>query len=111
MANNIPVGGGNVDFSGPVEALSALQRNWQIARKTVQGVTSTTFSASTLYGWVIDSGSITLTDYSSGGFLYKLTGPDSVAFSFGAPLQLPPPGGGVVATVSATTVNATLLYK
>lgn len=109
MANNIPVG--NLDFTGPVEALNALQRNPQIARLSLSGVLTATFTASTLYGFLIDSGSVTLTDYSSGGFLYKLSGPWAASFPFGAPMKALPPGAGVVATVSSTAVNATILYK
>lgn len=109
MANNIPVG--TKDFTDPLEALSALQRNPQVARLSLYGVLTSTFSASTLYGYVIDAGSVTLTDYSTSSFLVQLTGPGSQDFEFGAPLYLPPPGGGVVATVSATTVHCTLWYK
>lgn len=110
MANNIPVG--NMDFTSPVEALNALQRNPQAARLSLHGVTTSTFSASTLYGYIIDSGTVTLTDGSAGGaFIARLTGPDSASFPFGAPLVAPPPGQGVVATVSATTVYCTIWYK
>jgi hypothetical protein len=107
---NIPTG--NLDFTSPIEALNALQRNWQVARLSLSGVITSTFTASTLYGFLIDSGSVTLTAGSAGGaFLAKLMGPSQESFPFGAPLFLPPPGGAVVATVSATTVNATLFYK
>lgn len=110
MANNFPVG--NLDFTSPLEALNAIQRNPQVARLSLSGVTSATFTASTLYGFVLDTGSVTLTSGSAGGaFLLKLTGPSSGSFSFGAPLAVPPPGGAVVASVSASTVNATLWYK
>lgn len=109
MANNTPVG--NLDFTSPVEALNAIQRNPQVARLSLHGVTTSTFSASTLYGYIVDSGTVTLTDYSSGAFLARLTGPSAQDFPFGAPLELPPPGGGVVATISATTVYCTLWYK
>lgn len=110
MANNIPTG--NLDFTSTIEALNAQQRNWQVARLSLTGVITSTFSASTLYGFIIDTGSVTLTAGSAGGaFLAKLTGPSVGEFSFGAPLAAPPPGGAVVATVSATTVNATIWYK
>lgn len=110
MANNIPVG--NLDFTSLNEALNALQRNPQVARLSLSGVVTATFTASTLYGFVLDSGSVTLTDGSSGGaFLAKLTGPSSQQFSFGALLGTTPPGRGVVATVSASTVNAAIWYK
>lgn len=110
MANNIPVG--NLDFTSQMEALNALQRNWQVARLSLSGVVTATFTASTLYGYIIDSGSVTLVTGSAGGaFIAKLTGPSNASFPFGAPLAAPPPGGGVVATVSASTVNATIYYK
>lgn len=110
MPNNLPVG--NLDFTSLNEALNALQRNPQVARLSLSGVVTTTFSASTLYGFVLDSGSVTLTAGSAGGaFLVKLTGPSTGQFSFGAALAVPPPGGAVVATVSASTVNAVLWYK
>lgn len=112
MANNIPAGGGNVDFTGLLEAISALQRNPQVARLSLSGVLTSTFTASTFYGFLIDSGSVTLTAGSSGGaFVAKLTGPSQESFPFGAPIGSLPPGSAVVATVSATTVNATLFYK
>lgn len=109
MANNTPVG--NLDFTSPVEAINALQRNPQVARLSLHGVITQTFSASTLYGFVIDTGTVTMTDYSSGAFIMRLTGPSSESYSFGAPLYLPPPGGGVVATASVSTLYATLWYK
>lgn len=110
MANNLPVG--NLDFTDEREALNALQRNWQVARLSLSGVLTTTFTASTLYGYVIDAGSVTLNANSSGGqFLLKLSGPSVASFPFGAPLAALPPGGAVVATVSASTVNAVLWYK
>lgn len=103
---------GNLDFTDNREALNALQRNWQIARLSLSNVLTTTFTASTLYGFVVDSGTVTLNVSSSGGqFLFKLTGPSVGSFPFGTPLAALPPGGAVVATVSASTVNATLLYK
>ncbi len=110
MANNTPVG--NLDFTSSLEALNALQRNPQLARLSLSGVTTATFTASTLYGYVLDSGSVTLNANSSGGvFLLKLSGPSTQSFAFGAPLAALPPGGAVVATVSASTVNVTLWYK
>lgn len=81
-------------------------------RLSLSGVLTSTFTASTLYGFVIDSGNLTLTAGSVGGaFLVKLTGPSQESFSFGAPLAQLPPGGAVVATVSTSTVNATIFYK
>lgn len=110
MANNLPVG--NLDFTDQLEALNALQRNPQVARLSLTNVLTSAFTASTLYGYVLDSGSITLTSGSAGGaFLVKLTGPSAQDFPFGAPLAALPPGSAVVATVSASTVNATLWYK
>ena len=110
MANNTPVG--NLDYTSPLEALNAIQRNPQVTRLSLSGVLTATFTASTLYGYVVDSGSVTLTSGSAGGqFIVKLTGPSTGSFSFGAPLVAPPPGGAVVATVSASTVNAVLWYK
>lgn len=109
MANNIPVG--NLDFTDEREALNALQRNWQVARLSLSNVLTSTFTASTLYGYIIDTGSVTLTNSSGGAFLAKLTGPSVASFPFGAPLAALPPGSGVVATVSASTVNAVLWYK
>jgi hypothetical protein len=109
MANNIPVG--NLDFTDTREALSALQRNPQVARLSLHGVLTSNFTASTLYGYIIDTGTVTLKDYSTSAMLVTMTGPSVASFPFGAPLALLPPGGGVVATVSASTVNATLWYK
>lgn len=110
MPNNLPVG--TLDFTSVIEATNALQRNPQVGRLSLSGVLTSTFTASTLYGYVIDSGNVTLTAGSTGGaFLVKLTGPSVASFPFGAPLAVLPPGGAVVATVSATTVNATLFYK
>jgi hypothetical protein len=110
MANNIPAG--NLDFTSPIEAMNALQRNPQVARFSLAGILTSTFTASTLYGVLIDSGSVTLTAGSSGGaFLVKLSGPSVASFPFGAPLSAPPPGGAVVATVSASTVNCSIFYK
>lgn len=110
MPNNVPTG--NLDFLSPLEALNALQRNWQVASLPLRNVLTSTFTASTLYGYVIDSGSVTLTAGSSGGaFIAKLTGPSTGQFSFGAPIGATPPGSAIVATVSASTVNATLFYK
>ncbi|HET8908286.1 MAG TPA: hypothetical protein VFN11_15120 [Ktedonobacterales bacterium] len=112
MPNNIPAGGGNVDFTGLLEGVSALQRNPQVGRLSVTGVITATFSASTLYGYIIDSGSVTLNSGSAGGaFIAKLSGPSVGEFSFGAPIGNPPPGSGIVATVSTSTVNATIWYK
>lgn len=65
MPNNNPVG--NLDFTSPLEAMNALQRNPQIASLPLHGVLTSAFIASTLYGYVIDSGSVTLTAGSSGG--------------------------------------------
>lgn len=108
--SNTPVG--NLDFTSQLEALNALQRNWQVQRLSLSGVLASTFTASTLYGYILDSGSVTLTAGSAGGaFLLKLTGPTQESFSFGAPLAVLPPGGAVVATVSTSTVNCTLFYK
>lgn len=110
MANNLPVG--NFDFTDQLEALNALQRNWQVARLSLTNVLTASFTASTLYGYVIDSGSVTLTSGSAGGaFLLTLTGPSVASFPFGAPLAALPPGGAVVATVSASTVHAAIWYK
>lgn len=109
MANNTPVG--NLDFTSLLETVNALQRNPQVARLSLHGVLTSTFSASTLYGYIIDSGTVTLTDYSSGAFIARITGSSSASFPFGAPLYLPPPGGGVVAAVSASTVYCTIWYK
>lgn len=110
MPNNVPTG--NLDFTDSREALNALQRNWQVGRLSLQGVLTSAFTASTLYGYVVDSGNVTLTAGSAGGaFLVKLTGPSVASFPFGAPLAVLPPGGAVVATVSASTVNCTLWYK
>ncbi len=109
MPNNTPVG--NLDFTSQLEALNALQRNPQVARLSLHGVLTQTFSASTLYGFIIDSSSVTLTAGSSGGaFIAKLTGSAAESFNFGAPIGSPPPGSTIVATVSASTVNCTLWY-
>jgi hypothetical protein len=53
MPNNLPVG--NLDFTSLNEALNALQRNPQVARLSLSGDVTTTFSASTLYGFVLGS--------------------------------------------------------
>jgi hypothetical protein len=107
--SNTPVG--NLDFTSQLEALNALQRNPQVSRLSFHGVLTASLTASTLYGFSLDSGTVTLTDYSSGAFLVRLTGPSQGSYPFGAPLALLPPGGGVVATVSASTVYCALWYK
>ncbi len=83
-----------------------------MARLSLHGVLTQTFIASTMYGFIIDSGSVTLTTGSAGGaFIAKLTGSAAESFDFGAPIGLPPPGSPIVAAVSATTVYCTIWYK
>jgi|SRR5579859_1487077 len=113
--NNIPIG--NIDFVNQSEALSALQRNWQIAAVAFSfssgaGLT-VNFSASTLYGVFADSGTVIVVGSSNApNYSYKVTGGGApVLVPFGLPMGYMPPGGPCVATVSTSTVVCTILYK
>lgn len=111
--NNIPIG--NIDFVSGAEALSALQRNWQIGRVQLIG-TTTTFSASTIYGWVIDgppnvagaSGYVYIGDTTT--FL-QIRGPSAAFFQLGIPTSYMPPGGACYAVANSTGLLGTIFYK
>ena len=108
MPNNTP--NGNLDFTSQIEALNALERDPQVGSVVVHGVVQQTFSASTLFGVSIDTGSVTIQDNSS-NFLYKFVGPLTQGFQPGWPLWKLPPGGACVAVLSATSTYATFVYK
>lgn len=108
MPNNTPLG--NLLFSSPIEALNALSYDPQLASLTVHGVPSQSFTASTLFGVSLDSGTLTVQD-TSANVLYKFTGPLSQSFQPGWPLWKSPPGGACVAVLSATSSYASLVYK
>lgn len=105
--NNTPVG--NIDFISGAEALSALQRNWQIARLQCTTLT-TAFSASTIYGVLVDSrggGFVDINDNTATAYRFTT----SQFFPMGMPLNTPPPGGAAFAIMNSTGLVATVLYK
>lgn len=112
MANNVPVG--NIDFVNGAEALSALQRNWQVATIAYSyaagGGLATNFSASTLYAAVVNGGTVTITSASNPMNTYTIGAPGLV-FSFGAPLGYMPPGGPCTFTVSTSAAAVSIIYK
>lgn len=59
LAGFSPIGGGNVDY-GPIEALSALQRNPQMRRTYGTGVL--TFTGSVVYAVVPSAGTVAIAD-------------------------------------------------
>lgn len=98
---------GNLDFLAPIEALNALQRNWQIQRAIVgPTVLTASFTASVLYAAIGSGASLNLTDTTTA---YQLS--SSLALPFGGPFAYPPPGGQVVASLSTTGSVFTVLYK
>lgn len=106
VAGFSPIGGGNVDF-GPLEALSALQRNPQIRRAFGTGVLSIT--GSVVYAVWPNSGTVTLAD-ATASFL-QVAAP-GVAFDQGIPTVNPPSGASLTVTPSnLSTVFTTVLYK
>jgi hypothetical protein len=113
--NQTPVG--NLDFVSPLEAVNALQRNWQIAR--IQTTTLTTsFSASTIYGVIVDgtpgvvgaNGMVQIFDNTTTPFL-TVHGPQVAYFQMGVPTNYAPPGGACFAVTNSTGLNVTVLYK
>lgn len=112
MANNIPVG--NIDFVSGAEALSALQRNWQLApvaySYAVGAGLTTSFSASTLYAVVVNGGTVTVAATSNPMATYTVGAP-GIAFPLGLPLGYTPPGGPCTFTVSTSAAAATIVFK
>lgn len=112
MANNIPVG--NIDFINGAEALSALQRNPQIAPVAFSyasgGGLATSFSASTLYAVVVNGGTVTVAATSNPMATYTF-GAGAYSFPFGLPMSYTPPGGPCTFTVSTSAAAATIVYK
>ncbi len=102
-----PPGGGNADYGGVAEALSALQRNPQVRRASGVGVLNLT--GSIIYGVWANSGTVTVADQ-SGTFLTSFSTP--LVFDQGIPTANAADGGALTITPSnLSTVNLLVLYK
>lgn len=110
MANNTPIG--NIDFINGAEALSALQRNPQLASIICTGTLTTSFSASTIYAVIGDGGTVKLADITTRYVFGNNAGAQiNAIYPFGLPMNTPPPGGAVFAVLGSTGNNVTVVYK
>lgn len=93
----MPITGSNLDFSNPLEAQNALQRNPQVdvTRVAAGAVTITTNAIMA----VVAAGTVIVSD--TGGTIYTIATP-GMAFPFGAPTTWSPGYGPVTFTSSAT---------
>ena len=100
-----PPGGGNQDFGGPYEALSALQRNPQVRR--VFGFGTQAFTGSVIYAVIPAANYVTVTDNTA----FMQVAAPGIVVPFGVPTINPTSGGSLTVTPQNSSTFYTVLYK
>lgn len=100
-----PPGGGNVDFGGMPEALSALQRNPQVRRAIGFGTQNVT--GSVIYAVIPAANTVTITDNTA----FMMVAAPGIVVPFGVPTINPVSGGSLTITPANSSTFYTVLYK